>query len=658
MRINLLICFFTAAVLLLQGCDKNMVGDNKTIVSSSPEAKPGSTSTELLVSLATEQVGEMAGKSTQDGGLADLAGYSGSAFQKWGITNVGNGYYTITNQGSGKLLQSYNYQSAQALIQNAPDNQADQLWQVAISNQAAYAIYKIINKASGLALTAPPGAAGVITLAPYTGATSQIWTYNISYVAIGPAAPPAWTAGQPLINATYVFTTPASAVKCMQAASAASGAGIQQAAYAAGWGQQWEVAATGTGYYKIVTRATGLALTVPGGAATQGLQLTQTTFYGGWNQLWTITYINYGEYSMINKASGMALTWGAGMPVTQTKFTSAATQYWFFNMVPNPVTVGAIRWDGWCAPLSSVGNEVERDLSPPQFHYRTPFFSTVINADSVQCRGTTQAIMDQEIAYAKGAHLDYWAFCWYPNGSGLDESRQLYLSSTHKNDINWCVILGTNPFNFTTDGAWLVQQFKTSNYQKMPGGGPLVYVFDDGEVTSANMQQLRTENAAAGNPPMYVVPLDQDAGAAVNLANTVGGSATSSYVTWAYNNGGPYAPLVPTSDVSNWNAHYNTGIPTIPWVTSGRNTLPRILNPVSWTTVPSNQWTQDATPTDLANHMRETIAWVKAYPENTATCNSVLIYAWNEFDEGGWICPTLGNNTVRLDTVAEVLLNK
>jgi hypothetical protein len=31
------------------------------------------------------------------------------------------------------------------------------------------------------------------------------------------------------------------------------------------------------------------------------------------------------------------------------------------------------------------------------------------------------------------------------------------------------------------------------------------------------------------------------------------------------------------------------------------------------------------------------------------------MYSWNEFDEGGWICPTLGNNTERLDALKKVL---
>ncbi len=33
----------------------------------------------------------------------------------------------------------------------------------------------------------------------------------------------------------------------------------------------------------------------------------------------------------------------------------------------------------------------------------------------------------------------------------------------------------------------------------------------------------------------------------------------------------------------------------------------------------------------------------------------MLIYAWDEFSEGGWICPTLSEGTARLDAIRGVL---
>ncbi len=192
--------------------------------------------------------------------------------------------------------------------------------------------------------------------------------------------------------------------------------------------------------------------------------------------------------------------------------------------------VGAIRWDAWIGDIgnglvdaSLVGLQVERSLSPNRYHYRAPFYSKVISHDSIQCRGTTREIMDQEIAYAKYAGLDYWAFCWYPSHSGLDTARQLYLASSHRNDIKWCVILGTNPFDYNTDGAWLVQRFREDNYQKVLNGRPLVYVFPSTATKPDQIAQLRNMSKAAGIPELYIAVMEFSAKAAVATADSLKG---------------------------------------------------------------------------------------------------------------------------------------
>lgn len=47
-------------------------------------------------------------------------------------------------------------------------------------------------------------------------------------------------------------------------------------------------------------------------------------------------------------------------------------------------------------------------------------------------------------------------------------------------------------------------------------------------------------------------------------------------------------------------------------------------------------------------------ATLEANPE-AGEAGAVIIYAWNEFDEGGWICPTLSEGTARLDAIRKVL---
>jgi hypothetical protein len=99
-------------------------------------------------------------------------------------------------------------------------------------------------------------------------------------------------------------------------------------------------------------------------------------------------------------------------------------------------TVGAIRWDGWVGKKGSwqIGPIVERTMGPEKFHSKAPWFSKVISKDSISIDGTTQEIMDEEIAYAKDAGIDYWAYCWYPDGCGLESARKLQQTSQHAKD--------------------------------------------------------------------------------------------------------------------------------------------------------------------------------------------------------------------------------
>jgi len=68
-------------------------------------------------------------------------------------------------------------------------------------------------------------------------------------------------------------------------------------------------------------------------------------------------------------------------------------------------------------------------------------------------------------------------------------------------------------------------------------------------------------------------------------------------------------------------------------------------------------WYQKGTPEEIAGQLADAIAYVRAEP-SLNEAQSVLIFAWNEFDEGGWICPNLPSygGTERLDAIAGVLV--
>lgn len=325
---------------------------------------------------------------------------------------------------------------------------------------------------------------------------------------------------------------------------------------------------------------------------------------------------------------------------------------------PRGTAVGAIRWDGNTGDLptftspsgSYVGQQVERALGPNQYHFRLPFFGVETGADTVQTRELTQAVMDRDIVYAATAGIDYWAFVFYPDGSGMDTARNLYSSSAHKNEVNYCFVASSQmPVSYFST---LVTKFAQSNYQKVLGNRPLLYIFGSVSYTASDIANLRSMSVNAGLGTPYIVIMDFTANGATTEVANIGADAISSYCSGAAN-GVPYSSLV-TSENSNWNTYKATGVKVVPWVTSGWDPRPRIDHPVTWTTYAANSWCQTATPWQIASHLQEGLNWVDSNP-TVADANTVIMYAWNEFDEGGWLCPTLFTGTDRLDMVKAIL---
>ena len=342
---------------------------------------------------------------------------------------------------------------------------------------------------------------------------------------------------------------------------------------------------------------------------------------------------------------------------------------------PRPrAAVGAIRWDAWHGGASSVGLAVEKSLGPQRWHYRLPFYAMERSPTQVQVRANTQAIMDQEIAYAHAAGLDYWAFVTYPPDSAMTLGLNLYLSSAQKSDINFCLNLQGGWIGAGGARGWpaqvarYVRHFTEPTYQKVAGGRPLVYVFMPGEMVGGNrfgtwaaakaaFDELHRAATAAGLPAPYIVAQSWSPEGAKKHVDLLGLDAVSAYAT---NGGGNRAPFADLSAHTErlWEGFRGTGARVVPLVTSGWDRRPRVENPVPWEKPGGDidQYYESPTPQQLAAHLKAALDWNQAHPE-AAEANAVLIYAWNELDEGGWLVPTKLEGTARLDAVKELLRN-
>ena len=103
--------------------------------------------------------------------------------------------------------------------------------------------------------------------------------------------------------------------------------------------------------------------------------------------------------------------------------------------------VGAIRWDAYYGPSDETGLAPIKCLSPQHWHYRLPFFAEIINASAVTWQGSTQNVTDTEIAFARRAGLDYWAFVVYDEGTALSLALNNYRTSTQRGNLGFALIL-------------------------------------------------------------------------------------------------------------------------------------------------------------------------------------------------------------------------
>jgi hypothetical protein len=326
--------------------------------------------------------------------------------------------------------------------------------------------------------------------------------------------------------------------------------------------------------------------------------------------------------------------------------------------------VGAIRWDAWTG--GEITREVERTLGPLKYHDRLPWFAEVTDNSTVRINGSHQSVMDREIGFAADAGLDYWAFLLYPETFSMSVSLRQYLQSSHRHRINFCLIIH-NAFG-VPDDQWpgeldrAIALLGEPGYQTVMDGRPLVYAFEvrhEGRFPAERFAEFRSTALDAGFDP-YFVFMGWNPGADFERERHHGFNAVSAYAYASADT--TFEDLVREVKNNYWKNAAIAGVPYIPLVTTGWDKQPRRDNPVSWEAGHSYHQ-QDifpsiAEPHEIASHLERAIGFVR---ENPAVCeaNAIIIYAWNENDEGGWLAPTRDPDgipdTARLDAIRAIL---
>ena len=171
----------------------------------------------------------------------------------------------------------------------------------------------------------------------------------------------------------------------------------------------------------------------------------------------------------------------------------------------------------------------------------------------------------------------------------------------------------------------------------------------------ATVDDFRDRVMQAGLPNPYIVVQNHNARAAADDADRYGADAISSYVMGVgrgrSGEAQPFSSLVQNAE-RDWAVYARTGKKVIPTVMTGwdRRPHPNHLGEPYWA---------QATPQEIATHLRAALRWSAANPCAAAEANTIQIFAWNEISEGGWLLPShTAFNPVgagRLEAIADVL---
>ena len=305
-----------------------------------------------------------------------------------------------------------------------------------------------------------------------------------------------------------------------------------------------------------------------------------------------------------------------------------------------PATVGAIRWDAWYGePTAADGldpcSQVERTLSPAKYHWRVPFFGEIGADGKVSFPEYTQEIFDREMEYAMEAGLDYFAYVWYLNIPGMERAHQYHAASQYNTQVKMCSIFDGNAVNQANVREEVRGMLAQGYWRTVLDGRPLMYYFSvDGEAMARDIAAYRDICAELGIPAPYAVAMGGDK----EMVTEHGADALSDYAIGG--SGGENYKKLARKAQRQWYRTLFNGIQMVPCWPAGWNAMPRYENPVTWYDPGPGSWAADGTPEEIACMLSSALRWC-GWNKGYAGANTVIGYAWNEHDEGGWLCPTI-----------------
>jgi hypothetical protein len=316
--------------------------------------------------------------------------------------------------------------------------------------------------------------------------------------------------------------------------------------------------------------------------------------------------------------------------------------------------VGAYYFDGWAKPHQSANDpnepwaknassKVSRRMVE-EFGDREPVWGW---------RDDSQSIMEKQIDLAADNGIKFFAFCWFwsKNNGPIDPeaiekfhahtSMNLYLKAKNKNRIKYCLLVcnhqgfeikGTDNWKSATE--YLMQYFNDPQYVKVDGK-PLVIIFGADGIDNDGLAAIQEVSKSKGlKNGLSIAGCGNTANKSFNYKTRY---AIMPGYTSAESEEHKYAELVEAHE-KQWIGTEEQ--PYIPVATVGFDKRPwenKTGSGQSW------YYNPDRTPEQFKSMLTDAITLMDEHPTQTTKERILLIYAWNELGEGGYMVPTKGD---------------
>lgn len=286
-------------------------------------------------------------------------------------------------------------------------------------------------------------------------------------------------------------------------------------------------------------------------------------------------------------------------------------------------------------------------------------------------RNDTQEIMETQIDLMADNGVDFMLYCWYwqtnrgpinveaINNDSKHTSLRLYLNAKNKQRVQYALLVANHdggeiigPSNWEAAVRHWVQYFRDPLYVHVDGK-PLVVLFGatDDTITNEDIAKMQETARRLGFKDGLSI-----AGNGSAARNKDFNFATHYNLTTGYGAGSvekDYQVIINHSK-DRWIG--TESHPYIPVITAGWDSRPwEGERPEGLGGDPCWYFTGD-TPEVFKDFLGDAITWMDNNPTKTPKERLVLIYAWNEIGEGGYLVPTIDDpKAAKLKKIGELL---